>query len=248
MWRSNVNTGVFRLHAIAIFLFALCTGVLWQCRAYDQAEPRVSYWLWAGLTTHDAPPNSELYVYQGLIRTDTLNSVYERRGLFPHPLKCKMLYLVYRLEGPLPDSKAIVDEFEQAVARWQRHPVVVAGIQLDFDSPTAKLSTYSAFLREFRNQLAPQFELSITGLGDWVMSGDQGAMELITSTVDEMVIQLYRGRRPLANIDDYLYALSRYPLPFRIGLISVAEPPEYLEELEKNPNFNGIIYFVLGGI
>ncbi|MEW6049700.1 MAG: DUF3142 domain-containing protein [Candidatus Zixiibacteriota bacterium] len=212
----------------------------------DSASRRdhVSYWLWAGLTAKDAPANSELYVFQGRISTDGGKTFYERQGLCPHPLKSSKLFLVYRLEGQLPDAKDVVDIFERSVAQWQRHPVSVSGIQLDFDSPTSKLIAYSHFVEEVRRQLAQNFALSITGLGDWAINGNQETMQSISSSTDEIVFQLYQGRRPLREIEIYIRELSEYPMPFRIGLISGAEIPTSVNTLKVNPNFQGIVYFI----
>lgn len=221
---------------------------LFQCSDADESSSRgeqIAYWLWAGLTAHDAPPNSDLYVFQGTIHTDSTSSTYERQGLFPHPIKARSLHLVYRLEGSLPPADSMVQVFERAVTRWQRHPVAVDGVQLDFDSPTAKLAEYARFLQDVRSRLDTSYALSITGLGDWVLAGDRGALEAISSQVDELVIQLYQGRQPLADIDSYVIGLSRLTIPFRVGLIAGYELPGALDRLKKNSAFRGLVYFVV---
>lgn len=231
-----------------VFSALVGIGAQWYSPVAEGDGDRVSFWLWAGYTPEDVPPNSELYVHQGLMRVDSGVFVYERRGLFPHPMKCRKLFLVYRMEGQFPDVGDVVDEFTDAVSWWQRHPVSVTGLQLDFDSPTAKLDAYSRFLREVRRQLPRGFALSITGLGDWVVSGDRKALGSISASVDEVVIQLYQGRQPLADIDYYIAKLVSFPRPFRIGLISGFEPPESVGRLQDNPAYDGVIYFVQGAI
>jgi hypothetical protein len=208
--------------------------------ALKEEKYHVSYWLWAGITSKDVPPNSESYVYQGLITHNT----YRRIGLYPHPINCKKLYLVYRLEGALPDAAAVVSIFQSSAAQWQAHSVIPNGLQLDFDSPTSKLLIYSKFLKEVRKQLQYQYALSITGLGDWAIYGDKQAMQSIKEVTDEVVFQLYQGWSPLPDIENYVQALKNYPMPFRVGLLSRYPSENYIAILNKNHNFNGVIYFV----
>ncbi len=210
----------------------------------EKAEIPVSYWLWAGITPEDAPSSAELYVFQGRIITKEGASTYERLGLYPHPVKSDRLYLVYRLDGQLPDAQTVVGVFEHSVAQWQRHPVTVSGIQLDFDCPTSKLSTYGRFMQDIREKLAARYGLSVTGLMDWATSGDKEAMRSISESADEIVFQLYRGRRPLPEIESSIRVLGEYSMPFRIGLLSGSEAPKSVVELEANQNFRGIIYFI----
>jgi hypothetical protein len=204
----------------------------------------ISYWLWAGITAKDAPANSELYIFQGDIYTKEGKTSYERQGLYPHPIKSSKLFLVYRLEGELPNAKDVIDIFQHSVARWQRHPVSVSGMQIDFDSPTSKLAEYSRFLNNIRKELPEEYSLSITGLCDWATSGNQEAMRLISSSTDEIVFQLYQGRDPLQDIEKYIRVLAEYQRPFRIGLISGSDIPASVNTLKSNSNYRGIIYFI----
>lgn len=204
----------------------------------------VSYWLWAGVTAQAAPPNSELYVYQGLIFDRDGIATYQRIGLYPHPLQAKKIFLVYRLEGDLPDPNMVISVFYNNVTQWQHHPLTIAGLQLDFDSPTSKLLIYSNFLKKLRDQLPRKYVLSVTGLGDWAMEANMQAMQTITRATNEIVFQLYQGWNPLLDINHYVKLLSSYPLPFRIGLLANSSNNQYISILSKNPNFHGVIYFI----
>jgi len=203
-----------------------------------------AYWIWAGITPEDAPPDSDLLVFQGHFRFAGDSASFERGGLYPFPIKCQRLTLVYRLEGQKLQSPEVIERFLDDVKRWQRHPVAVSGIQLDFDSPTAKLPLYSSFLEEIRTILPSQFGLSVTGLGDWVLCADPSALRSIAGSVDEIVFQLYQGRQPLPDIGRYLAKLSDYPLPFRVGLLLSAEAPSRMKRLSSNPNYGGFVYFI----
>jgi len=224
---------------IILIICAVYSSVSWKKREYPLA-----YWLWAGITAKEAPTNSEFYVYQGVITRVKNNLAYQRIGLYPHPLKSQKLYLVYRLEGSLPDATAVVAIFLSGATKWQRHYLKVDGLQLDFDSPTAKLVTYGDFLKKIRQQLPKQYALSITGLGDWVINGNKQLQQSIATVTDEIVFQLYQGRHPLPDMQNYIRALKNYPLPFRIGLLVGFPDKKHIAFLSKNANFFGPIYFI----
>jgi hypothetical protein len=222
-----------------IFIAVIILCVIYFSISSKEKTYPPAYWLWAGITANDAPQDSEFYVYQGLITTK-----YERIGLFPHPLKNKKLYLVYRLQRNLPDATAVVTIFLNGATKWQRHHLTVTGLQIDFDSPTAKLATYGDFLKKVRAQLPKQYALSITGLGDWIIHGDKQLQQSIATVTDEIVFQLYEGRHPLPDIQNYVQALKHYPSPFRIGLLMGYPDKKIIASLSKNANFYGPIYFI----
>jgi hypothetical protein len=232
-----------RLSNTILILVLILIGISLHGEPGDKSKS-VSYWLWAGITAKDAPANSELYVFQGGIYTKEGKTSHERQGLYPHPIKSSKLFLVYRLEGQLPDAKDVIEIFQRSVARWQRHPVSVSGMQIDFDAPTSKLAEYSRFLNDIRKELPKEYSLSVTGLCDWAISGNQEAMRLISSSTDEIVFQLYQGRQPLQDIEKYVRVLTEYQWPFRIGLISGSDLPASVNTLKSNSNYRGIIYFI----
>jgi len=123
---------------ITLFIIVLVSSVIVAWASNTKEHP-VSYWIWAGITSNEAPPNSELYAYQGLISNASKETIYQRIGIYPYPIKCKNLYLVYRLEGDLSPPSSVVAIFLKSVTQWQVHAVTPKGLQLDFDSPTSKL-------------------------------------------------------------------------------------------------------------
>jgi hypothetical protein len=232
------------MKSLALISILLLAAIALYATA-KQPDPPLSYWLWAGITPDAVPVNSELYIHQGHFEVRDEQTTFERHGLYPHPLKCSKLFLVYRIDGGLPDVKTILAVFNKNVRSWQRHPVTVTGIQLDFDSPTSKLLKYGKYLEDFRKQLPKEFALSVTGLGDWALSGNEDAMRRISSATDEIVFQLYQGREHLPDIERYVEALSDYRLPFRIGLIYGQETPDSVNRLRDNSHFRGTIYFIV---
>lgn len=241
---GNLYSRIRKMHLLALSVVVILFSPLLFGESPDQLG-RAGYWLWAGLTAHDAPAGADLYVFQGRVFTHDGVSSYERLGLFPHPVLASKLVLVYRLEGQLPSPETAVSLFLDNAARWQRHRVAVAGIQFDFDSPTARLQQYGVFLDSVRTSLPGHYELSVTGLGDWIQAESREPLVRISESVEEIVFQLYQGRYPLPNIDDYIAALVDYPYPFRIGLVTLHAAPESIGRLRSNPSFRGVTYFVL---
>jgi Protein of unknown function (DUF3142) len=235
----------YRLLTFAILLILLIAigaiGVAWQLTSFPN-----SYWLWAGITENDAPANANLYVYQGLLTAKNGQTAYQRIGLYPYPIKANVLYLSYRLEGDLPDIVALLEIFQNATSQWQRHRVTITGLQLDFDSPTSKLLIYSDFLSRLRQQLPKQYALSITGLGDWILWGDKKAMTQIGGSVDEIVFQLYQGRRSFPDSKRYVERLRNFPAPFKVGLLANNPYVSFMSllYLRLNPVFKGLVYFI----
>lgn len=241
--KTDFFLNVLRKYLVPLVGLALLSLCLLN-DAVPERELQTSYWIWAGITAKNAPPDSELYIYQGLISTEKGNSLYRRVGLYPHPLKAKKTFLVYRLEGDLPNISYVLDVFKNTVEGWKHHPVPITGLQIDFDSATSKLLLYSDFLAELRSALSNQYALSITGLGDWAVNGNEPALQKITATTDEVVFQLYQDRSPLEHIDFYIDSLARHPFPFRVGFLAKSPHESYIERLKENPNFQGVIYFI----
>jgi hypothetical protein len=78
---------------------------------------------------------------------------------------------------------------------------------------------------------------------DWSSNGDPRGLDALASTVDEVVLQIYQGRRVIPGYAAYMTRLDRLQVPFRIGLLQGGEwqaPPG----LEANPNFRGYVVFL----
>ena len=69
-------------------------------------------------------------------------------------------------------------------------------------------------------------------------------LDALAGAVDEVVLQIYQGRRVIPGYAGYLARLDRMKIPFRIGLLQGGEwqaPPG----LEANPHFRGYVVFLL---
>jgi hypothetical protein len=219
------------------FLLAL---TLTACQPAPPHYPfTTAFWFWRGSATAQAPthPVDLLYVHAGTVAreqfrhpaTDALQSLWHIQpavitGLPP----ARQYWLVYRFEirTPYPAAlPALLQSFNQQAqdSLSQGHPI--SGLQLDIDCPTAALPQYAAFLRQLRQSLPRDYQLSITALLDWFRPGT--AIAELLAEVDEFVPQFYdadAAREPGARIAEPLNAahwaplFNRFGKRFRIGL------------------------------
>ena len=230
------------LLTICVYIFC---GFNLSSKVGDQIKSP-DYWVWAGVDLRlisEVVHSTSLYLHQGHFDVSKGKVRFRKLGLFPHPLE-NSIYLVYRIKGGLPESNQILEVFQRHVLSWERQGVIVKGIQLDFDSPTSKLLEYGNFLENLRGQIPSQYQLSITGLGDWALNGDSASLKKMSQSVDEIVFQLYQGRSHFSNIDGYVTALSRLKIPFKIGLLYNQEGEDIEEKLKNIPSYTGSIIFV----
>lgn len=226
-----------------LFLFTI-SYLLFFYSPLHRKDNIENYWIWAGILPRDVPANNILYVYQGVFIVKEDNYFFKRKGLYPHPIKAKELYLVFRIEGGLPDPENFAKLGMFYIASWQKHKIMVRGIQLDFDSPTAKLLKYNEFLINFRKFLPIEYKLSITGLGDWVINGNSETLIKMSKSIDEMVFQLYQGRKSLPGTDFYVEKIAKLNFPFKAGFLINQPYKNLIVKLKKNKYYLGEIFFL----
>lgn len=152
------------------------------------------------------------------------------------------LWLVLRAET-LDWTPRIHEQLLAAVARWKAAGNNLVGVQIDFDARTHQLSNYAAFLKTVRAKLPREYRLGVTGLLDWSANGDPAGLAALGGVVDELVLQIYQGRRVIPGYQSYLARLDRLKVPFRIGLLQDGDwsPPAGLTE---HPYFRGYVVFL----
>jgi hypothetical protein len=199
-----------------------------------------AYWIWAGIPSNAAPANANHYVYQGNCKQGP-TLIFEKKGLYPFPMQTKGLFLVFRLNSLAVEAKGLASLFEAQKTAWEKHRVSVFGIQIDFDSPSAKLGDYLRFLKELREKLPKGQRLSITGLGDWILSAARTDLTELASGVDEIVFQMYQGTKNFENASVFVDALEKKKLPFKLGLIA---GQEHSLDLKRYSYLKSVVYFV----
>jgi hypothetical protein len=202
------------------------------------------YWLWPGARLPQDIVVDRLYLLQGFFSARNHPARFVDQGHDATRLKhISELVLVYRLDTLQPVSN-IVEQFHRDAQSWMEKGNNVIGLQLDFDSATANLQQYDRFLHEIRRSLAARFQLSVTGLLDWINS------PLGLTAANEVVFQTYQGRHSVANIERYLAHLLKIqetiPIDFKLGVVQgTTLPTEITDSLSRNPSYQGQVIFLL---
>lgn len=207
------------------------------------ARDHDAFWLWAGVRPQPVLARArQIYLLGGQVEAREPVRLVSQRPAVPHVAHAD-LWLVVRVET-LRWPPAVHAQVAAQLARWRAAGNPVVGVQIDFDARTRHLRDYAAFLADLRARLPRDCRLSITGLLDWSSNGDPAGLDALAGTVDEVVLQIYQGRRVIPGYAAYLTRLDRLRVPFRIGLLQGGEwhaPPG----LEANANFRGYVVFLV---
>ena len=211
----------------------------------DAASYR-QFWLWGAVKPQPVLRQAQrLYLLQGHISQQGEAVRLQPQGLPPSPLKVPELWLSYRV-ATLEWQPGVVRDLLRQRAAWQAKGNRVIGIQIDFDAATPKLASYADFLRGLRQQLPADCQLGITGLLDWGANGDVTTLNGLSGVVDELVVQTYRGRTTVDHYEQYLPALQRLTLPFKLGLVQDGEwQLRWQQTFAAQPNYRGEVVFLL---
>jgi Tfp pilus assembly protein PilN len=211
----------------------------------DAASYR-QFWLWAGVTPQPVLHQAQrLYLLQGHISQHGDAVSLQPQGLPPSTLKVPELWLSYRV-ATLDWQPGVVRDLLRQRTAWQAKGNRVIGIQIDFDAATPRLAGYADFLRQLRQQLPADCQLGITGLLDWSANGDVTTLNGLSGVVDELVVQTYRGRTTVDHYEQYLPALRRLTLPFKLGLVQDGVwNPDWQRQFASQPNYRGEVVFLL---
>ncbi|MCC7250234.1 MAG: DUF3142 domain-containing protein [Lysobacter sp.] len=206
------------------------------------AERYDAFWLWAGVRPQPVLDRARtVYLLQGEVKAEPAVRFVSRLSATPKITHADV-WLVVRAET-LHWTPQIRAQLLERVRRWREAGNRVVGVQIDFDARTRHLDEYAEFLKGLRRSLPKDCKLGITGLLDWSANGDPRSLTALAGVVDEVVLQIYQGRRVIPGYRDYLARLDRLALPFRIGLLQGGEwdPPP---SLRKHPYFRGYVLFL----
>lgn len=228
--------------ALLLTAFAVLGAVAAQSNPAAIAD-HDSFWVWAGVQPQPALAKAQrIYLLQGEVTaTDPVRLVAQRPAI-PH-LATPEVWMVIRVET-LDWPDAVYAQVLASLDRWRAAGNKVVGIQIDFDAATRHLDRYAAFLADLRRRLPEDCRLGVTGLLDWSANGDPDGLDALAGVVDEIVLQIYQGRRVIPGYEAYLARLDRLRMPFRIGLLQGGDwqPPA---DLDANPWFQGYVMFLV---
>ena len=228
----------------ALFATLLLAVLISQAAAAPtDATQYDAFFLWAGVKPQPVLANARsLYLLQGQVEDGDPVRLVAQRPAVPKIADANV-WMVVRVET-LDWPDAVYKQVLAALARWRAAGSNVVGLQIDFDAGTRHLERYASFLADLRKRLPREYRLSITGLLDWSSNGDPAGLAALGGVVDEVVLQIYQGRRVIPGYAGYLAALDRLRVPFRIGLLQGGEW-EAPDRLAGNPWFRGYVVFLV---
>jgi hypothetical protein len=134
------------------------------------------------------------------------------------------MIFVVRIDGQLAhlNESSMVDEIAGMMSQWRRSEVPVAGIEIDYDCATARLTDYARFLSRLRERLDRAVPLSITALPTWLSSPE---VDEVFAQADEINLQVHAVQNPRLGLFDrhrarvWIEELAwRTAKPFRVAL------------------------------
>ncbi|MFO1034969.1 MAG: DUF3142 domain-containing protein [Hyphomicrobiales bacterium] len=210
------------------------------------AEDYQAFWLWAGVKPQPVLRQAqEMYLLAGEVRERRGGGhvhVIAQRSATPQ-LKGPTIWIVFRAQT-IAWNDAVLDAVIAKAQVWRRAGNNVVGLQIDFDAGTRHLENYAAFLTQVRARLPADYRLGVTGLLDWSANGDPAGLTALAGVVDELVLQIYQGRRVIPGYETYLRRLDTLHIPFRIGLLQGGEWTAPAG-LASNPDFKGYVVFLV---
>jgi hypothetical protein len=227
--------------SIALWLAGLSSPQTAAAATVDAARYD-AFWLWAGVKPQPVLERAKaVYLLQGEIEAEPAVRMVSQLSATPK-IRHADVWIVYRVET-LRWTPQVYAQLSSQLRRWRAAGNRVVGVQIDFDARTRHLDEYAVFLKDLRSRVPAEYKLGITGLLDWSANGDPEGLAALAGVVDEVVLQIYQGRRVIPGYQAYLARLDRLRLPFRIGLLQGGEwtPPP---ALQRHPYFRGYVVFL----
>ena len=225
-----------------ILLAALLAGGPAATPARVDAARYDAFWLWAGVRPQPVLRDARrIYLLEGQVDATPSVRLVAQRPAVPH-LVGPEVWMVVRV-STLHWTPLVYRQVLAALVRWRAAGNRVVGIQIDFDAQTRHLGEYASFLADLKRRMPADCRLGITGLLDWSANGDPAGLDALAGTADEVVLQIYQGRRVIPGYAGYLARLDRLKVPFRIGLLQGGawRAPA---ALAANPSFRGYVVFL----
>lgn len=181
-------------------------------------------------------------------------------ALAPALLRGVRVVPVLRLNDELPGD-ATWRRFLALVAALRADGVLITQLEVDFDTPTAALGAYVAWLESTRPGLSG-LARSVTALPTWVAAPEVPAL---AAAVDEVVLQVHTARAPVlfdgasavADVQRWARTSGR---PFRVALPAYrtqtrdgedlaavpSEVAQAMKAMESERAVTGFVFFRLG--
>ena len=206
--------------------------------------PDADCWLWPGASPRRCGETARVYLLQGHFYPD---GHFEVQGPRPGraPREGREMVLVYRMDR-LPPNGALRAAAAPVIDAWRRRGWRMRGVQVDFDSPSAKLVRYARWIRlendRFRRAGVDGIT-SLTGLGDWLVSGLPADLRSLDRAAGEIAFMFYHQGRGIEPFQGFIDALARSGLRFRLGLLPAQRHDRRFAALREKSGYLGDIVF-----
>ncbi|MFZ1871534.1 MAG: DUF3142 domain-containing protein [Chania sp.] len=203
-----------------------------------------AFWLWSGVWSQPVLQQAEiLYLHQAEVVTGRQGARFLKLGQPLGKLRAPAVWITVRVATlDIPDE--VLAAVLRQPARWAAAGNQVVGLQIDFDAATYQLDKYAEFLSRVRRQLPAEFALGVTGLLDWAKTGNISQLNALP--IDELVIQTYQGKQTVTQYEQYLPALLKLRLPFKIGLVQHGVwNTQWQQRLATSPYYRGEVVFLV---
>ena len=202
-------------------------------------------WAWRPSAISKLRETDTPHIFQGLFSIADNEEIYQFQGVRPSQVQrseCDLV-LTYRLEDLVP-AEMITARYRVHRKVWQKKGNRVAGLQIDFDSPSARLESYATWLRDLRSTLPSDTSFSITGLPDWLVSAPENDLQSVALQTDFIAFMMYQGITPVRDPSPYYAALRSSNLQFKIGLLPTQVKDQYIAQIRDLPGFIGTFIFI----
>ena len=206
--------------------------------------PDADCWLWPGASPRRCGERARVYLLQGHFYRD---GHFEVQGPLPGraPREGREMVLVYRMDR-LPPNGALRAVAAPVIDAWRRRGWRMRGVQVDFDSPSAKLVRYARWIRLENDRFRRAGEdgiTSVTGLGDWLVSGRPADLRSLDRAAGVIAFMFYHQGRGIDPLQGFIDALARSGLRFRLGLLPAQRRDRRFAVLREKSGYLGDIVF-----
>ena len=232
--------------ALALLVLLLVMFVLWGANhrpANTATKPLITntqHWIWQAKDMALIEHSGGIVIMQGEFSQIGNQVTFIKKGLAAHPIQfqgpVRLLIRAYKL----PSVSEFIEQVDYLLQSWEDSGTPIVGIQIDYDSPTAKLDNYRAYLQQVSQHYGREF-VSVTGLCSW-LSDNLSALNRFGDVVDYVAIQLYQHHLPVPQVEQHIAWLSKLKVRYKVGLTTA---PRFSElQFDHSPSYTGKLIFL----
>lgn len=221
------------------FLLLSLNAILNGFEQRTNSQQNTQHWVWQQRDLAFAESSDGLVIMQGEYQTAGEQVLFTKKGLTPYkvaqPIPVRLLIRAYQL----PPIDEMIKQIEYLRYHWQLAGTAIAGVQLDYDSPAAKLAQYRHYISQLSQHFGVDY-ISITGLSSW-LADNIDELNQFAGVIDYVAIQFYQRYQPVPQAAQLSRRLSQLKLPFKIGITTA---PRFKQlSFARNRYYRGKLIF-----